>query len=96
MTVTLPMRAARVVIAAERYRLGKGAFPEQLQELVPGYLAEIPKDPFDGRPMRYKRLTTGIVAYSIGEDGQDDGGREDQREIGQRSGTYDITFIVGQ
>lgn len=88
------LRAARSAIAVQRYRLANEALPEQLQELTPAYLKDVPKDPFDGQPMRYKKLAIGFVAYSIGEDGQDDGGREEQREAGQRSGTYDITFIV--
>ena len=32
-------------------------------------------DPFDGNPVRYRRLTDGVVIYSIGQDGKDDGGQ---------------------
>jgi len=38
--------------------------------LVPGQLSAVPADPFDGKPLRFKRLTKGYVIYSIGKDGQ--------------------------
>ena len=50
--------------------------PKSLEELTPGYLTEVPPDPFDGEPLRYARTDEGYVLYSIGEDGEDDGGKE--------------------
>ena len=48
---------------------------------------------FDDKPIRYKKLKTGFVTYSIGIDSIDDGGRE--RSRGARgSVTYDWTFII--
>jgi hypothetical protein len=35
----------------------------------------LPVDPFDGKPLRSKRLPDGIVVYSVGPDGVDDGGQ---------------------
>ncbi len=61
-------------LALERYRLEKGHWPDDLEELVPAYLSEVPRDPFDGRPLRYKRLADGVLVYSVGPDGQDDCG----------------------
>jgi hypothetical protein len=69
------VRAARVGLAAERYRLGHGAFPERIEQLVPEYLSEVPEDPFDGEPLRYVITEEGVVIYSIGEDLVDDGGQ---------------------
>jgi hypothetical protein len=34
----------------------------------------VPTDPFDGRPLRYRRLADGVVVYSVGDDRADDGG----------------------
>ena len=45
-----------------------------LSDLVPTFLEEVPTDPFDGIPLRYKQLIKGYLLYSIGEDGVDDGG----------------------
>jgi hypothetical protein len=82
-------RSARTGLAVERFRLGEGGLPGNLSELVPGHLDEVPNDPFDGKPLRYKRLDPGYVVYSIGRDGDDDGGEErDRRDDG------DIAFHV--
>jgi hypothetical protein len=64
-----------VAVALERYRLAHGRFPEKLGELTPTYLAAIPRDLFDGNPLRYRLVDGKPVVYSIGIDGDDDGGR---------------------
>ncbi|MHC4477191.1 MAG: hypothetical protein ACYTEL_16210 [Planctomycetota bacterium] len=90
------LRAARTALALERYRLANGKLPEILETLVPGYLDAIPKDPFDGNDLRYKKLDKGFVVYSIGEDQTDHGGQERDTQ-GDRKGAasdYDITFTV--
>ncbi len=66
--------AARIAIAAERYRLVEGRLPEGLEQLVPLYLSEIPIDPFDALPMKFSQNESGIIIYSVGENGVDDGG----------------------
>ena len=68
------LRCATVAVAAERYRLARGTWPPALEALLPDFLAKVPADPFDGEPLRYRRLEDRIVIYSVGEDGQDDGG----------------------
>ncbi len=68
------MRCLRVLLAVERYRLQTGAWPAKLEELTPGLLKEVPLDPFDGKPLRYRRFSEGIIVYSVGPDGNDDGG----------------------
>jgi len=83
---------ARTALAIERYRLTTGKVPERLEELVPQYLKEVPIDPFDGNPIRYHRTEPGYRLYSIGEDGQDNGGKE-KAEV--KSGEpYDWSFIM--
>jgi hypothetical protein len=67
-------RCSVTAVAAERYRLRHGAWPAGLAALVPEFLPEVPVDPFDGRPLRYRRLADGVVIYSVSEDGIDDGG----------------------
>ena len=81
------LRAARTALAVERYRIAKGILPDELAELVPSYLESTPEDPFDGNPIRYKKLPRGYVVYSIGTDGKDDGGVEDGDD-----GEPDTTF----
>jgi hypothetical protein len=34
----------------------------------------VPVDPYDGQPLRYKLKQDGVVIYSVGHDGVDNGG----------------------
>ncbi len=70
---------AATALATERYRLAKGRWPERLDELVPDYLPAVPGDPFDGKPLRLRRMDDGIMIYSIGTDGVDNGGNLDRK-----------------
>ncbi len=91
----MKMTAAQVALAIECYRLTNNRLPEQLDDLVPRFLPAVPMDSFDGKPLRYKRLTEGYVVYSVGNDREDNGGTE-KNSNGLRSyvpGT-DITFTV--
>jgi len=90
------LRAAQTVIAVQRYRLATGELPDALADLLPTYLEAVPKDPFDGNELRYKKLEPGFVVYSVGEDLSDDGGQERLPPKERRSGTpnWDVTFIV--
>jgi len=90
------LQTAQAAIAIQRYRLAMGGLPEKLKELVPDYLESIPTDPFDGEELRYKKLETGFVIYSIGEDLSDDNGTEMPRTSieRQKNRNWDITFII--
>jgi hypothetical protein len=69
------LRSALAALAIERYRLKQGAWPEALADVVKaGLLDAVPLDPMDGQPLRYKRLADGVVVYSVGLDGVDNGG----------------------
>jgi hypothetical protein len=69
------MRSALVGMAVERYRLKNGHYPESLDAVCKaGLLTAIPTDPYSGQPLRYKVLPDGVVIYSVGFDGVDDGG----------------------
>jgi hypothetical protein len=89
------LRTARAGLAIQRYRLAKGELPDMLAELVPDYFDTVPKDPFDGNELRYKKRGTGFVIYSIGEDLSDDGGTEKPKYEERKSHpNWDVTFIV--
>lgn len=89
------LNAARVAIACERHRQKTGAYPEKLDELPKELLAEVLNDPFSGKPILYKKLPDGAVAYSVGGDGVDDGAvnlnpkNEKGNDIGFRLWTLD-------
>lgn len=62
-------------IALKRHHLRHGNFPADLAALTPEFLPNIPHDPMDGQPLRYRRNADGtFTLYSIGENGTDDGG----------------------
>jgi hypothetical protein len=75
---------ARVGIACKIYKNMHGNFPEDLSELAPEILEEVPVDPFTGNSMIYKKQDSGIIVYSIGSNLKDDGGK----------GTWQITSLV--
>ncbi len=92
--IAAQLRTAQTGLAVQRYRLAAGKLPDTLAELIPTYLDAVPKDPFDGKDLRYKKLETGFVVYSIGEDGNDDGGKEKPRKRTDPPAPEDVTFIV--
>jgi len=67
-------RAVILLIAAKRYALTRGQWPESAEALVPGYLMAVPTDPLTGGPMRLVKKEDRLSAYSLGVDGRDDGG----------------------
>mgnify|MGYP001258846145 FL=1 len=66
---------ADVLLAAQRYHLAKGEYPRHLEEMVPDFLPTIPYDPLDGQLIRYELRQGFPVAWSIGIDLEDDGGK---------------------
>ena len=70
-----------------------GRLPDTLSELVPAYLTVVPLDPFDGQPVRYKKLPVGYVVYCLGLDFTDNGGCEGKQ--GAQPG-FDTTLTVAR
>lgn len=66
------LQATEVVCALKSYELAHGSPPETLSELIPGLLRSIPIDPFDGKPLRYRREGMEWVLWSVGSDMKDD------------------------
>jgi hypothetical protein len=65
---------AKIALALRAYRQATGAYPHTLEELG----TELPMaDPFspEGAAYRYMRENGGFRLYSVGDDGEDDGGR---------------------
>jgi competence protein ComGC len=70
------LRCSIVAVAAERYRLKHDRWPSGMKELIhEGLLKEEYADPYDGKPLRWKRTPTGLIIYSINKDKIDDGGK---------------------
>ncbi len=61
--------------ALRAYRLENGAFPDNLNLLVPKYLKKIPTDYFaSGAPFRYRKSGRNYDLWSVGPDQIDNGG----------------------
>jgi type II secretory pathway pseudopilin PulG len=87
-------RIAQVALAIERYRLAhNNTMPENLSALIPAFLPAVPKDPFDGQPLRLKTRDSGYVVYSIGSDTKDDGGIKKAPKAKEKD-PWDVTFTV--
>lgn len=68
-------RLTVTALALKRYHLQYQQYPPDLASLTPQFVAAVPCDPADGKPLRYRRNSDGsFLLYSIGEDGRDDGG----------------------
>src|SRR5262249_4859609 len=69
------IRSLLTALAAERYRQKSGQWPDSLENLVPEFLGGAQLvDPFNGNPLRFRRLPDGLVIYSVGADRKDNGG----------------------
>jgi serine/threonine protein kinase len=68
------LRTALTMLAVERYRIAHGEWPPDLAVLVPAYLKEVPIDPYDAKPIRYRRTAEGVVVYCVGPDRTDNQG----------------------
>jgi hypothetical protein len=64
-------------IACERYRQQTGNWPKSLDDISKEILNAVPTDPYVGGPVKFKRTETGIVIFTTGLDGNDDGGQLD-------------------
>jgi len=68
------LMADETIACLQAYRKEKGHYPESLDALVPGYMPELPIDPWTGKPMLYKVTDDGYLLYACGPDREDDGG----------------------
>ena len=78
-------------IAVELYYLENGSYPDRIEQLVPETLGVVPEDPGDGKSIRYRREGDRYLLWSVGVDGEDDGGMAG--EDGTRSKDYDGDWL---
>ena len=68
-------RAAAVLLAATRQRLETGTVPATIADLTAKPAPPTTDDPFAaGEPLRMKQAENVLLVYSVGPDGEDDGG----------------------
>jgi hypothetical protein len=85
------LRCAAAALATERYRLKNGDWPRGWDALVTAEcLRDEPIDPYDGKPLRMKRVEDRLVIYSVGPEGGANGGN--YRRMNQTPKGKDIAF----
>lgn len=67
----------KLILAIHGYYAEQGQWPEQLNDLVPGWLSEVPLDASSGKPLIYRIEDGRPLIYGRGYDGVDDGGHFD-------------------
>ncbi|MEL7485131.1 MAG: hypothetical protein AAFN41_12370 [Planctomycetota bacterium] len=73
------LRSLETALAITIFIDKNGVPPDTLAQLVPEYLAEVPRDAYDGSALRYEAGLPSMRyrLYSVGWDGVDDGGKPD-------------------
>lgn len=71
------LRNLEIALALSTWRGDLDSYPESLTDLVPKYLAAVPLDLFTDQPLRYTRTADGYRFYSVGPNGTDDQGRNE-------------------
>lgn len=80
-------RRVILIVALEVAREERGAYPDALEELVPGVLAALPAHPESSGGTHYRRLpeSAEYILYRGGPNGVDDGGSGDDIAVGFES-----------
>ncbi len=81
---------SQILLALKGYQAETGELPLSLSELVPGYFSEVPKDPFDGKSIKYSPDKKMI--YSVGPGLMDLGGSEEGDWRRMENPTFKIEF----
>jgi hypothetical protein len=68
------LQLARLAMGLAAYRAARGNYPERLGDLVPSILKKLPIDIYNEKPFVYRRANDGYLLYTVGENGNDDGG----------------------
>jgi hypothetical protein len=78
------VQSVPVIIAALRFKIDKGQYPNDLAELQRlGYIKEIPIDPWSDKPLVYKKTADNFTLYSVGLNFKDDNGQVYRDEKGK-------------
>ncbi|HEY2412496.1 MAG TPA: hypothetical protein VGI40_09655 [Pirellulaceae bacterium] len=72
--LTVENALLRAEMAAQLFKHEKTRWPGSLEKLVPEYLPTVPIDAYSGQPLRCRAEESGLLIYSVGRDGMDDGG----------------------
>ncbi len=86
------LRAVEIRAAILLFRKDQQRLPRELKELVPRYIPDVYLDRYSGNPFRYRTEGDRWQLYSVGPDGQDDGGHSNNAYVLQRDSGPDLIF----
>jgi hypothetical protein len=81
---------ALIGIALELYHRENKKRPNSLAELSPRWLPELPVDRITGKPLKLSIVEGRPIVYSVGVDGDDDGGR-----LPKKFADGEFEYVVG-
>ncbi len=81
---------AEVELALLQYKKENGSLPKTLTELIPKFLASIPEDPYDHKPIKYS--PTKKILYSVGRSKADLSGSMGNNWLEMENPTFSIGF----
>ena len=86
--------AVLLALACHRYRKANQEWPTTLDQLVGKWLKDTPIDRINGKPLNFLVKDDKLVIYSLGHDGDDDGGVSTDSETPWLDKTGDGDWIV--
>ena len=96
LTAEANLEACRAMLALAAFRAETGGYPAALKEACVRSGLPVPRDPFSGGELIYRREGNSYLLYSIGEDWRDDGGTPAGKRAGDGSGTGDLVWGGGR
>jgi hypothetical protein len=92
---TMERQLLNLAFALAAYHADHGSYPAKLADLVPKYMESVPKDLFNDADLHYQAADGDYTLYSVGPNGQDDGGRGiDDKAAAESSPSADWDDIV--
>jgi len=86
--------AVLLALACHRYRKANQEWPTSLDQLMGEWLNETPIDRINGKPLNFRIKEDALVIYSLGHDGDDDGGVNTDSKTPWLDKTGDGDWIV--
>ena len=86
--------AVLLALACHRYRNANQDWPTSLDQLVDKWLKDTPIDRINGKPLNFRIKDDKLVIYSLGHDGDDDGGVSTDSDTPWLDKTGDGDWIV--
>jgi hypothetical protein len=65
-----------IAAALALHRFEEGSYPDNLEQLVPEIIKELPIDLYSGRQFIYQRKVDGYLLYCVNDDGEDNQGTD--------------------